>query len=207
LILFRASYICESIQELSEIRQVAASSDEVVAFIRHLGGVSITFEFGEVSRETIFFFGETNNREEKDAFFDVLERKINKFGWHVEHSKQIERTHPSLSRFWFRINLELDYTKEFKPLPEFLYHLTDIDRVSSILKRGLVPSKSVHYNTNYPARTFFTLDNSWVRRSSDDIILQIATSNLFHVKFFIDKAFPNSVWTDKIIPPAAIEVL
>jgi hypothetical protein len=135
--------------------------------------------------------------DQRAEFQELVKSNLEKYGWYLEFIDDAGNSY----------QIRPNYDKEVY-VPRFLYHglyRATPEKIDSILKKGLIPSRGENYGISYPPRVFFmTRPDMWVTYF---VVFQIDTHKLGrNVKFYEDPHAENAVWTYAHIPPQAVSV-
>jgi len=149
------------------------------------------------SQRGISFWIRDMSIDQRAEFQDHVRDDLEKYGWYLELTDDAGNSY----------QLRPNYDEE-TDVPRFLYHglyREDQNKIDSILKRGLIPSRGENYVISYPPRVFFmTTPQMWTTYFA---VFEIDTHRLGrHVKFYTDPHADNAVWTFAHIPPEAISL-
>lgn len=121
----------------------------------------------------------------------------------VEHSDK--RRHQIVSgriRACYGHSVEYSILKNPDVPPDFLYHGTTQDNLSSIIKKGLLPMERKYVHLSFDEKY---AEVSGSRRKGELVILKVKSreAHLDHVKFYEEE---NGVWLSTTIPSKYIEI-
>lgn len=155
---------------------------------------------------------------------DIL-KTINNLGWFIsfiiseKYSGKIsDGIISKLINSNVKITLEAKYDilLDEKELPNFIYHITTVDKLNKIKNKGLVPKSNTKLN-NHPERIYFSLTRNdsdellqrlkrHISPTKEQITLKINTKDLqSFVKFYYD-VNSKGIYTMNNINPLSIEI-
>jgi len=166
----------------------------------------------EKERGIIWFKSKT-----KDRNIDYLITYMNNMGYFLSGFYNNERFLGA--RYdgddWTLIKFEAKFDMEYVIYGSHIYHVTDKKYIPKILKYGLIP-KSKNKITSHPDRIYLTDKIESAKQIAiifknggfmvEPVLLKINLDKL-HIKYMIDRQFPDGFYTTQNIPPQNIEVL
>ena len=209
--------VCEIVDKIYEAYPTPVSQDEFVDRMRKIiRRIRPENDTTSIRISDLDYVRLDITHDLADTHLSHIEKMAKRLGWFVHYKEEYEG-YPNPMVY-------VVFNPQGRKVPvtsRWLYHVTSGVNTESIKKRGLIPSRAArdyYPGMRYHGRRIHLFDNFYdikkilrvMPTAHDIVIFRVDTNKLKNFSFYDDIELignVRAVWTDKIIPPKAIEYM